>query len=139
MGLQFIDRNGDKRTLTLADMLTQDFQESYSDLFKGIYGFRPRGHTAESMLHFFDTYEELYARAEAEQEIERGLRLDYLNYKHGREFTDLREAECFNEQVAYNRYMDELNRQEEEQARLAELNRRGSPLPVIEAWEYGSL
>src|SRR3990170_4814797 len=41
MGIKF-DDNGTTRDLTVADMLRPEFQESYSDLFKSLYGFRPR-------------------------------------------------------------------------------------------------
>lgn len=91
------------------------------------------------MLHFFDTYEEQYERAAQEEEEARARRLEYLNQKHGQVFDNLIVAERFNEQAAYNRFMDELHRHEEEQARQVEFVRRGSPLPIIEAWEHGSL
>jgi hypothetical protein len=138
MGIQFND-NGTVRDLTLADMATPDFQDSYSDLFKGINGYRPRGHSVETMLNFFDTYEERFAEAEKEWQLEQDLRLDYLNHKHGQVFPDLQTAEHFNVQAALARYEREAQVEAEERAAKAEFVRRGSPQPAIEAWLHGSM
>ena len=136
MGLEFND-NGNIRTLTVADMATSDFQEAYSDLYKGLYGFRPRGHDVATMLHFFDTYEAEFAFAQEREEAALAYRLGYLEHKHGRKFADNREAERFNEQAAYNRFMDALHAEEEAKAEAAEFVRRGSAMPVIEAYMHG--
>jgi len=138
MGLQFND-NGVTRTLTLADMATMTFQEAYSDLYKGINGFRPRGHSVESMLHFFDTYEEQFAQSEKEEAAARANRLAYLNQKHGQVFDTLTIAERFNEQAAYNRFMAKMEAESEAEAVKAEFKRRFSPAPVIDAWEHGAI
>lgn len=138
MGLQFIDTNGTERTLTLADMATPDFQDSYSDLYKTINGFRPRGHSLETMLHFFDTYEAQFAEAEKEWELERAQRLAYLNQKFNRTFANLSEAEVHNMEQARLRYDRETQEEADRLAAAAEMTRRFSPLPVIEDWMYGS-
>ena len=137
MGLEFND-NGNIRTLTVADMATPDFQDAYSDLYKSLYGFRPRGHDVATMLHFFDTYEAELAFAQEREEAELAYRLGYLEDKHGRKFTNLLEAERFNERAAFNRYMDELHAAEQVRAEQAEFVRRGSPMPVIEDYMNGS-
>lgn len=141
MGLQFRDEAGNERTLTLTDMATDDFKDSYSDLFKVIYDFRPRGEhlwTPEVMLAFFDSYEERFAEKEKEWEEEREARLDYLKCKHQRNFTSLKEAEDFNVQAALARYEREAEAERQEKDRKAEMTRRFSPLPVIEDWMYGT-
>ena len=136
MGLQF---NGNIRTLTVEDMATSDFQDVYSDLYKGLHGFRPRGHDAETMLYFFNTYDEEFAAEQVRDADERAYRLGYLESKHGQKFDTYAEAERFNERAAFNRYMDELQAANEVKAQEAEFVRRGSAMPVIEAWMHGDL
>lgn len=132
MGLQFND-NGVTRTLALADMATQDFQEAYSDLYKGINGFRPRGHSVEAMLHFFDTYEAQFE--ESEEDDRRALKarserdgIEYRNWSHYYDEKERRDYEAYErQQAARQAVLDER----------AEMYRRFSPLPVIEDWLYG--
>ena len=135
MGLQYVDGRGIERTLTVADMATPDFQDAYSDLYKGINGFRPRGHSPEQMLHFFDTYEARYQEHEAEEAaaLARRSEQDGIEYRSWSHYYDVKEAQ------------DHALWEVEEKVRLArlaerkEFSRRGSPMPAIVAWEYGSL
>jgi hypothetical protein len=126
--------------LTLADMATPAYQDCYSDMFKSLHGFRPRGewcNTPEFMLQFFKDYD-----ADIEAELERDRqeaaeRLVYLNHKHSTNFTTLHEASRHNEQMAFARWEREAEALQAEKDRKAEMTRRFSPLPIIEAWEYG--
>jgi hypothetical protein len=140
---QYVDGTGTERALTVADMLHPDFQEAYSDLYKGLNGFRPRGHDTATMLRFFDTYEENFAEHQAEEDIRQAARLKYLEEKHSRTFETYYEAQRFNEDAAWTRHQEQMAREEEEAEAIAdhkaELNRRFSPLAAIEAWEHGSL
>lgn len=138
MGLQFIDINGTERTLTEADMLLPEFRESYSDLFKGLHGFRPRGlMDPATMLRFFDTYEdEIEAHLERECHEEELYKAS-LEAQFGRSFETLSEALRHREKVEYDLYLQECAAREAEEARRRELTRRFSPLPLIEAWEHG--
>lgn len=142
MGLQFKDINGVERTLTEADMLLPEFRESYSDLFKGLNGFRPRGDYFMSpsvMLRFFDTYEdEIEAHLEAERHEEEIYKAS-LEAQFGQSFETLGQALLHREKVEYDLYLQECAAREAEKAHQRELMRRGSPLPVIEAWEYGAI
>lgn len=135
MGLQFQDTNGTERTLTLEDMKTPDFQDSYSDLYKGINGFRPRGHSPEVMLHFFDTYEESLAQHVAEEaaELARLSAMDGIQYRNWSHYYDEKERKDYE---AWERAHAE--RQEALDYRAA-FNARFSSLPAIEAWEHGCL
>jgi hypothetical protein len=134
MGLQFND-NGVTRTLTLADMATQDFQEAYSDLYKGINGFRPRGHDTQTMLHFFDTYEAQFE--ESEEDDRRALKarserdgIEYRSWSHYYDEKERRDYEAYErEQAARQAVL----------AERAEMYRRFSPLPVVEDWMYGRI
>lgn len=126
--------------LTLADMALPEYRDCYSDMFKSLHGFRPRGewcNTPEFMLQFFNDYD-----ADIEAELERDRReaaerLVYLNHKHGTEFTTLHEASRYNEQKAFERFAREEEEREAEAAAKAEMTRRFSPMPVIEDWLYG--
>jgi hypothetical protein len=126
--------------LTLADMGTAEYKDCYSDMFKSLHGFRPRGewcNTPEFMLQFFNDYD-----ADIEAELERDRqeaaeRLVYLNAKHGTAFTTLHEASRYNEQKAFDRFQKEEEAREAEAAAKVEMTRRFSPAPYIEAWEYG--
>lgn len=135
MGLQYVDGTGTERTLTVADMLTSDFQEAYSDLYKGLNGFRPRGHDAETMLHFFDTYE---ARFEESQEEDRQA-LAHVSERDGVEYTSWSHYYDVKEAKDHAEYLAEEAKRQEAEAHRAEFNRRGSPLPTIDAWEHGTI
>lgn len=125
--------------LTLSDMATPDYQDAYSDLYKGINGFRPRGHDAATMLRFFETYDARIEEVLEEDRREAAARLAYLNHKHGQVFDTLTIAERFNEKAAHDRFMAKLEVEMAEEAEKVEFNRRYSPAPVIDAWEHGSL
>ena len=135
MGLQYVDGTGTERTLTVADMLLPDFQETYSDLYKGLNGFRPRGHDAETMLRFFDTYEAAFEESEAEEAaaLARRSETDGVEYTSWSHYYSVQEAKDHAE------YLKEEAIRQEEAARAAEMARRFSPLPAIEAWEHGAL
>lgn len=134
MGIQFVDANGTERTLTVADMLTPTFQESFSDLYKSLNGFRPRcTFSPEAMLRFFDSYEdEMEAQAEQEREaLARASERDGVEYRSWSHYYDLKEQRDF---AAWRREEDARQARE---AVKAEMRRRFSPLPVIEDWMYG--
>lgn len=135
MGLQYVDGSGIERTLTVADMLTPDFQEAYSDLYKGLNGFRPRGHDAETMLRFFDSYEERMAEHVAEEaaELARLSNMDGIQYRSWSHYYDEQERRDYD---AWERAQAE--RQEALDYRAA-FNARFSSLPAIEAWEHGAI
>lgn len=136
MGLQFIDANGTERTLTEADMLLPDFQETYSDLFKSLHGFRPRGMMdPASMLRFFDTYE---AEFEAQAEQEKAA-LAYASERDGFAYTSWSHFYELKEERDRKEWEAEEAARRAAAAEKAEFNRRGSPAPVIEAWEHGAL
>lgn len=127
--------------LTLADMATPAYQDCFSDMFKEINGFRPwlslySDH--EAMLRFFNTYDQQIEEVIAEHDRADARRLVYLNEKHGTSFTTLREASKHNEQMAWNRWEQEREAEAAAKAQQAEMTRRFSPLPYIEAWEYGA-
>jgi len=137
MGLQFIDAKGNERTLTLEDMKTPVFQDSYSDLFKGLHGFRPRGEylcSPEVMLNFFDSYDQAMADYAAEEaaELARYSAEDGIEYRNWSHYYDEKERRDYE---AWERA--QVERQEALDYRAA-FNARGSALPAIEAWEYGS-
>lgn len=134
MGLQFND-NGIVRTLTVADMATPDFQESYSDLYKGINGFRPRGHSPETMLRFFDTYEVQLAEHEAEEKRQ----LAYVSERDGVEYRSWSHYYDVKEAADHAAWKAEEAARQAKLARRAEMYRRFSPLPVIEDWLYGRI
>lgn len=134
MGLAFND-NGNIRNLTLADMATPAFQEAYSDLYKGLYGIRPRGHSVETMLHFFDTYEKEFERHQAEEDAALAYRseqdgIKYTSWNHFYQVKEAKEQEAWEAEQATRKAEADLK---------AEFARRGSPLPFIEAWEHGTL
>jgi hypothetical protein len=131
--------NATANVLTLADMASSDYQEAYSDLYKGLNGFRPRGHDAATMLRFFQTYDERFEESMEEECREAAARLTYLNHKHGQTFENLTLAERFNERAAHDRFMKNLEAQMIAEAHKAEFNRRGSAAPIIDAWEHGAL
>ena len=135
MGLQYVDGTGTERTLTVADMLTSDFQEAYSDLYKGLNGFRPRGHDAETMLRFFDTYEAAFEESEAEE----AAALKHRSEQDGVEYTSWSHYYKVQEEKDHAEYLKEEAVRQEEAAIAAEMTRRFSPLPVIDAWEHGAL
>lgn len=134
MGLLFND-NGNIRTLTLADMATSDFQESYSDLYKGLNGFRPRGHDAATMLRFFDNYEAEFEAAQAEEaralaHVSKRDGVEYRNWSH---YYDVKEA------LEHAEWERENAARQAKLAKRAEMYRRFSPLPVVEDWLYGRI
>lgn len=134
MGLLFND-NGITRTLTLADMATSDFQDSFSDLYKNIHGFRPRGFSLESMLHFFDNYETELAEVEAEEARALKARSDRdgVKYRSWSHYYDVKEARDHAE------WERENAARQAKLAERAEMYRRFSPLPVVEDWLYGRI
>lgn len=134
MGLTFND-NGNIRTLTLADMATQDFQEAYSDLYKSLHGFRPRGHDAATMLRFFDNYETELAEVQAEEDraLARESEHDGVEYRSWSHYYDVKEARDHAE------WERENAARQAKLAERAEMYRRFSPLPVVEDWLYGRI
>lgn len=123
---------------TLANI--HEVQDIISDLAKSVYGTRsacPR--TPEDQVSFMNRYDSLIEDALEDEKRERDNRLAYLNHKHGQVFDNLAVAERFNQQAAHDRYMVEIELERVAADERAEFNRRGSPMPIIEAWEHGSL
>lgn len=135
MGIEFND-NGIIRNLTVADMLTDEFRETYYDLYKGLNGIKPRWETSpEVMLHFFDTYEEQYA-AEREREAAELAALsqqDGIEYRNWSHFYDEKERR---DEEAYQR---EAEAKASKRDYLARVAARFSPLAAIREWEYGAI
>jgi hypothetical protein len=113
-----------------------EVQDIISDLAKGLYGTRsacPR--TPEAQVFFMNNYE---AAFKEEEEREAALLkrnserdgIEYRNWSHYYSEQDRRAAEAWERENAARI---------EQQAHKAEFNRRGSPLPAIEAWEHGAL
>jgi len=125
-------------TVTAAQVeagLTDDW--CYSDAFKEIYGYRPRGeyvNSPEYVAEFWNSFEELF---DAVQEQDRadltaaceavGIPVtNWMDYYDFLEVKDQAEREAYQAMEA------------EYAAERAEFYRRGSPAPAIEAWAHGA-
>lgn len=123
--------------ITVADVVANfdDYASGYSDLFKGLNGFRPRGSlvTPQLIADFFNNYDDMFAIEEAREEAE----LVALRESHGIDFAnwhayyDWLEAKDEAERRAYYAEL------EAEEAEKREFLRRGSPMPFIIDWEHG--
>lgn len=126
------------KTVTAADVaagLTDDW--CYSDAFKEIYGYRPRGEfvtSPEYVAHFWNSFDELFAEAEAQDRADLAAACEavgisvnswmaYYDYLAAQQFAEYKEQQAMEEAAA---------------AVKAEFYRRGSPAPVIEAWAHGA-
>ena len=126
------------KTVTAAQVaagLTDDW--CYSDAFKDIYGYRPRGefvNSPEYVARFWNEFDVLFAEAEAQDRAGLAAACE----AHGIEATtwssyyDQREAQEYLERQEY------LAAEEAAAAERAKYFRRGSPAPAIEAWAHGA-
>jgi len=126
------------KTVTAAQVaagLTDDW--CYSDAFKEIYGYRPRGeylNDPEYVAEFWNSFEELFAIA-AEEDAQA---LAAACEAHGIEATTW--MSYYEQREAQDAILEAKYRAEEEAAAAekAEFYRRGSPAPVLEAWAHGA-
>lgn len=124
------------QTVTAADVeagLTVDW--CYSDAYKEIHGFRPRGHSAAQEASFWNTFEEEFERV-AEEEAQQ---LASLGEHYGRIFPSYSAYYNFLDEQSEAEYRAEKAAREAAAAERAEFNRRGSPMPLVDAWEHGDL
>lgn len=115
--------------------LTADW--CYSDAFKEIYGYRPRGeyvNSPEYVAEFWNSFDELFTQAQAVDKADLFAACEAVGipvttwtaYYDYLEAKDLVEREMYEAQEA------------EAAAEKAEYYRRGSPAPVLEAWAHGA-
>lgn len=112
------------------------YREVYSDLFKGLHGFRPRGdmfNTPEMICSFLNIYDEefeYHAQQEARELVALGEEFGQV-FHNWHAYYDFLERK---DQREYQEWMAEREQQEDFEREFA---RRGSPLPYIIAWEHG--
>lgn len=112
------------------------WQGTYSDLFKGLHGFRPRGdmmNTAEMICSFLNSYEENFQFSQEEDARE----LAALGENYGQVFANWHEYYDTLERKDAREREEYFAEQAREEAEDREFNRRGSPTPHIIAWEHG--
>lgn len=105
----------------------------FSDAYKEIHGFRPRHFTPEMEASFWNTFDAEWADMQAREAAELQAHSDHF----GQEFKSFMEYYNFLD-AQYERECQEA--QEAEAAAKAEREeffRRGSPVPIVEAWEHG--
>jgi hypothetical protein len=125
------------KTVTAAQVeagLTDEW--CYSDAFKEVYGYRPRGEYLNKpgyVAEFWNRFDELLAVAKAEEEEA----LAIICARHGIVATTWSSYYDQREEQDYLRYQEERAAAAEATAEKAEYFRRGSPAPVLEAWAYG--
>lgn len=120
-------------TITAAD-ITADDRQNFSDMFKDIYGFRPRyTPTDQELSEFLNSYPKLFE----EQSEQEAARLQYLREETGIQFPNW---------MAYYDYLDGKESAEwaarkielaKEAAHKKELATPRSPRMAIEFWDYG--
>ena len=126
------------KTVTAADVvagLTDDW--CYSDAFKEIYGYRPRGefvNSPEYVAEFWNSFEENFAEAQRQDraDLEAACEAVGIPVTTWMAYYDFLEAKDLAEREAYDAMEAEYA------AERAEYFRRGSPAPVIEAWAHGA-
>ena len=126
------------KTVTAADVvagLTDDW--CYSDAFKEIYGYRPRGEfvtSPEYVAEFWNSFDELFAEAQRQDraDLEAACEAVGIPVTTWMAYYDFLEAKDLAEREAYDAMEAEYA------AERAEYFRRGSPAPVIEAWAHGA-
>lgn len=109
----------------------------YSDAFKDVHGFRPRGeylNSPEYVAEFWNSFDELFDQAQAQDraDLEAACEAVGIPVTTWSAYYDHLEAEDQAEREAY-----ELAEQMAAEER-AEFYRRGSPAPIIEAWAHGA-
>ena len=126
-----------KEIITAADVLAgKTAGWCYSDAFKSIYGYRPRGeylNSPEAEASFWNSYEEESQRVEAEEQDT----LRFYGEEHGRIFPTFSAYYDFIEAEEERRYCEAKEARRAAQAEREEFHRRGSPQPIIQAWEHG--
>lgn len=126
-----------KEIITAADVLAgKTAGWCYSDAFKEIYGYRPRGEylsSPEAEADFWNSFEENLQRVE--EEAQDHLRL--LGEEHGRIFLNWSAYYDFYEAQREAEYRAAEEAHAAREAARLEFCRRGSPQPVIQAWEHG--
>lgn len=126
------------KTVTAAQVgagLTDDW--CYSDAFKEIYGYRPRGeyvNSPEYVADFWNSFEENFAEAQRQDAEDLQTACDAVGIPNTgwMAYYDFLEAKDQAEREAYE--LAEMEAAEEK----AEFYRRGSPAPVLEAWAHGA-
>jgi hypothetical protein len=125
-------------TVTAAQVeagLTDDW--CYSDAFKEIYGWRPRGeylNSPEYVAEFWNSFEELFDAAQEQDRADLAAACEAVGIPvtNWMAYYDFLEAKDQAERDAYEAMEAEYA------AERAEFYRRGSPAPAIEAWAYGA-
>lgn len=126
------------KTVTAAQVeagLTDDW--CYSDAFKEIYGYRPRGeyvNSPEYVADFWNSFEENFAEAQRQDvaDLEAACEAVGIPVTTWMAYYDFLEAKDLAEREAYEAM------EAEAAAEKAEYYRRGSPAPVLEAWAHGA-
>lgn len=127
-------QQAEAKNITAADVLagmTADW--CYSDAHKDIYGFRPRGHSAEQEAWFWNNFDSLWQNMQEEDERQ----LQSLRDHYQQEFPTWMSYFDFMDDRREQEYQAQLDEQAMAQAERREFLRRGSPLPIIQAWEHG--
>lgn len=123
-----------KQTITAADVLAGVTAGwCYSDAHKEVYGFRPRGHSAEQEASFWNDFDRLWADMQAQEDEDLRAHGEY----YGRTFQNFMEFYNFMDDEREREYQEEHEAREAALAARAEFYRRGSPVPILEAWDYG--
>ncbi len=109
----------------------------YSDAFKEIYGYRPRGEYVNSpgyVAEFWNSFEELFDAAQEQDRADLAAACEAVGIPvtNWMAYYDFLEAKDQAEREAYEAMEAEYA------AERAEFYRRGSPAPAIEAWAYGA-
>ncbi len=126
------------KTVTAAQVaagLTDDW--CYSDAFKEIYGYRPRGeylNCPEYVAEFWNSFDELFAAAQEQDAADLAAACEAVGIPvtNWMAYYDFLEAKDQAEREAYEAM------EAEAAAEKAEFYRRGSPAPVLEAWAHGA-
>ena len=126
------------KTVTAADVaagLTDDW--CYSDAFKEIYGYRPRGEfvtSPEYVAEFWNSFDELFdaVKAQDRADLEAACEAVGIPVTSWMAYYDFLEAKDLAEREEC------LAAEKAAAAERAEYFRRGSPAPVIEAWAHGA-
>lgn len=117
---------------TLETLSTEALMEGYSDAFKDINGYRPRGeylHTREYLIDFWETFNDRLAQVEAEDAAQLAALgfptwMDYYNHLDRQHALKCVSQKLLDEAIA------DMN---------TEYSTRGSVVPVIDAWDRGDI
>lgn len=114
-------------------MHTNDVLECFSDLFKGINGFRPRGMSGDYVSWFMNNYDRLFEDSLQEEKAE----LAHLSEKHGQNFASMMAYYDFKEAADYLAYEQKKAADNAAKRERNDLHRRNSPRMAIYLWEHG--